>query len=263
MVSRGRERVAGGLRSSRVLAVNSAEIVKKKLEIESQSEAERRLHRALGHPSRARILAILHDFGDPLDAHQLAERIGLHANTVRSHLHMLEEVGLVSSRSEERVRPGRPRIVYEAVPSADFPTDAGGYRLLAQILASHLAETGGDPPTGAEHAGRAWGRMLARRPLPDARISAGEAVSDLVRLLDELGFQPQPEADPDGYRVVMRRCPFGDVASGYEQVVCQVHLGLVRGALEDVDVPLGADWLEPHVEPHVCVVHLVDRSEAA
>jgi predicted ArsR family transcriptional regulator len=60
----------------------------------------------------------------------------------------------------------------------------------------------------------------------------------------------------------MRRCPFAEVASAYEQVVCQVHLGLVRGALEEVGVSVAADWLKPHLEPHLCVAHLLDRTKA-
>ena len=231
--------------------------------IESGREMERRLHRALGDPSRARILAILHEADDPLDVRDLAERVGLHPNTARAHLRILVEVGLVASRAEERVVPGRPRIVYEAVPGADTPSNSGGYQLLARILASYLAGTEVDPAVQAEQAGRAWGRFLVEEPAPLTRISADEAVSRVVRLLDELDFRPQPQVDSEGVKIVMRRCPFGDVAASYEQVVCQVHLGLVRGALEEVGVSVGADWLKPHVEPHVCVVHLVDRTDAA
>jgi predicted ArsR family transcriptional regulator len=79
-------------------------------------ELDRRLHRALGDASRARILAVLHEAGAPLDARELAERVGLHSNTVRSHLGVLAEVGLVSAKAEERARPGRPRVVYGLVP---------------------------------------------------------------------------------------------------------------------------------------------------
>lgn len=242
-------------------SVNSRCMVQK-ISIEPGNELHRRLHRALGDASRARILAVLHEVEAPLDARALAERVGLHANTVRSHLGVLAEVGLVSAKAEKRTRPGRPRIVYEPVIEMADPAEAGEYRLLAQVLASCLAGSEADPGARAEHAGRAWGRYLVRRPAPLTRLSATEAVSRVVRLLDELGFQPNLEPDEDGYKVLMKRCPFGDVAAAYEQVVCQVHLGLVKGALEEVGVSVAADWLKPHLEPHLCVAHLIDRTKA-
>ena len=72
------------------------------------------LHRALSEPSRVRILEALREAEAPLDARELGTRVGLHWNTVRSHLRVLAEAGLVSARREERTRPGRPRLLYEA-----------------------------------------------------------------------------------------------------------------------------------------------------
>ncbi|MGH7540022.1 MAG: helix-turn-helix domain-containing protein, partial [Gemmatimonadota bacterium] len=72
------------------------------------------LHRALSDPSRGRILEVLQEAEAPLDARGLGTRVGLHLNTVRSHLRVLAEAGLVSARREERTRPGRPRVLYEA-----------------------------------------------------------------------------------------------------------------------------------------------------
>jgi predicted ArsR family transcriptional regulator len=228
--------------------------------IESRDEV--RVHRALGDPSRTRILAALREADHPLDAHALAERVGLHPNTVRSHLGVLVEVGLVSAQAEKRTRPGRPRIVYEPTIDAQGSAEPGGYRLLAQVLASYLAGSEPDARERAEEAGKLWGRHLVERPAPLTSLSASEGVDRVVRLLDELGFRPQLEVDEDGYTVLMRRCPFDEVAGAYGQVVCQVHLGLVRGALEETGVSVGADWLEPHRESHECVVHLLASGEA-
>ena len=263
-VSRGaKKRLADlGLQSERPSkSVNSGRIVTKS-SMEPGDNLDRRLHRALGDTSRARILAVLHEAGAPLDARELAERVGLHSNTVRSHLGVLAEVSLVSAKAEERARPGRPRIVYELVPETAAPEELGGYRLLAQILAGCLAGSEPDPAARSEQAGRAWGRYLVKRPAPFTSLSAKEAVSRVVRLLDELGFQPKLESDEEGHKVLMKRCPFYDVATAYEQVVCQVHLGLVRGALTELDAPLAADWLKPLVEPDLCIVHLAEEVNA-
>lgn len=226
------------------------------LSVESSDEV--RVHRALGDPSRARILAALREAERPLDVQALAERVGLHPSTVRSHLGVLGEVGLVSSEAEKRTRPGRPRIVYEPTLEVGGSAEASGYRLLAQVLASCLAGSEPDARERAEEAGRLWGRHLVQRPAPLTCLSAAEGVDRVVRLLDGLGFRPQLEVDEGGYTVLMRRCPFDEVAGAYGQVVCQVHLGLVRGALEETGVSVGADWLEPHRESHECVVHLLE-----
>jgi DNA-binding transcriptional ArsR family regulator len=109
---------------------------------EAAAELDAALHRALSDPSRVQILKVVQEAETPLDARELGTRVGLHVNTVRSHLRVLAEAGLVSEKREERARPGRPRILYEAAAAPlDAPAPAG-YRLLAQILASSLAGSG-------------------------------------------------------------------------------------------------------------------------
>src|SRR5438093_9489008 len=97
------------------------------------------LHRALSDPSRVRILELVQQAEAPLDARELGTRVGLHVNTVRSHLRVLAEAGLVAAGREEPTGPGRPRVLYQA-PAEPLDAPAlDSYRLLAQILASSLA----------------------------------------------------------------------------------------------------------------------------
>ncbi len=206
-------------------------------------------HRALADPSRARILRTLAEAGGPLDAHQLAARVGLHPNTVRWHLGVLANAGFVSSRTEPRTRPGRPRVVFTATEEeAEGRED---YRLLAAILAGSLSGTE-NGTAAAERAGEAWGRFLVERPRPFARLSAGDAADQVVRLLDEHGFEPERENGD----VLMHRCPFRDLAEQHGDVVCAVHLGLIRGALAEIGAPVTATRLEPFVEPGLCRARL-------
>ena len=215
-----------------------------------------RLHRALSDESRVRILEILHEAEAPLDAQELAQRVGLHVNTVRAHLDVLIEVGLASTRLEERSRPGRPRMLYRANPGAPHEGEPTGYRLLAQVLASYLAETQPDPGACAEQAGRVWGGYLVERAAPFTSISTQETVQRVVRLLDRFGFRPELRSDKKGHEILMKRCPFHDAAKVYPGVVCQVHLGLIRGSLEELGGTVEADGLQAFVEPGVCVARL-------
>jgi predicted ArsR family transcriptional regulator len=210
-------------------------------------------HKALGDVSRFRILEELRVRG-PLDSRELGRRVGLHPNTVRSHVEQLIEAGLVKTATAAPAGRGRPRVLYEADPDS-APAQQGGYRLLAQILASYLASTD-QPQTVAEGVGRAWGSYLTERPQPFAGVSADEATARLVALFAELGFMPEAVADGAERKVLLHRCPFREVAESNQQVVCAVHLGMLRGALTEMGAPLEATRLDPFVEPALCVAHL-------
>ena len=224
---------------------------------EAAAELDAALHRALSDPSRVQILKVVQEAETPLDARELATRVGLHVNTVRSHLHLLAEAGLVSARREARTRPGRPRLLYEAAAEAlDAP--AASYRLLAQILASSLAGSERDPSARAEEAGRVWGAHLVRKPPPFTSISKEKTIDQVVRLHEEHGFSPELRRAPSGQEIVLKHCPFQEAATTYQTVICPLHLGLVRGALTALGTGVEADWLKPFAEPGACVAHITD-----
>jgi predicted ArsR family transcriptional regulator len=213
------------------------------------------LHRALSDPSRVRILESLRA-GGPLDASQLADKVGLHANTVRSHLRVLARAGLVAVHPEDRHVRGRPRLVYEATPEGEAREAPSGYQLLAEILASELSSSGEDSVERAEQAGRGWGRFLVTRRPPHATATASEDIDAVLRLLEEAGFDPALEPDEAGHTVLMQRCPFGEVADHYRKIVCAVHLGLMQGALAELGAHVEADRLVPFARPGICSAHL-------
>jgi predicted ArsR family transcriptional regulator len=217
------------------------------------------VHRALSSPARTRIVEILRE--EPsLDAAVLAERLGLHLNTVRAHLNVLEDAELVEAAVEERARPGRPRLLYRAMPAGQEPgpsAEDAGYRFLASILASFLGATSDDPVAAAERAGHAWGGFVVDEPPPFSDLDPEEGVRRLVEMLEEYGFDPLLEdREPHRPYLVLRRCPFLDVAREHQDVVCSIHLGLMRGALEELGVDVRARDLIPWATPDTCVSHL-------
>ena len=54
----------------------------------------------------------------------------------------------------------------------------------------------------------------------------------------------------------MQPCPFLELARRHEEVVCPIHLGLMRGALSELGARTTATKLEPFVRPELCVAHL-------
>lgn len=226
-------------------------------EPQSDADVDTAVHRALAKDSRVRLLRALTAAAEPLGARELAEQVGLHLTTVRAHLDVLVDAGLVASEREPRTTPGRPRLLYRPVTDVP-PQEVGGYRLLAEMLASHLTATTTDPTAPATAVGRVWGEYLSDRAPPFARVSADEAGTRLLELFGRLGFEP--ELDDDGTRMLLHRCPFLDVACRHPDVVCSLHLGLLQGALHALGDPLTASDLQPFAEPSLCIAHLSDHS---
>ena len=195
------------------------------------------------------MLAALVKARTPIDAAELARRVGLHPNTVRFHLGRLTAAGLVGSTLEARSRPGRPHVLYE--PTAEAREPAEDYRFLARMLATAL-EAGAEPQSQAERAGERWGRHLVAPRAPDEPVTAGAAREEIGRLLADQGFAPEQA----GETVRMCRCPFKDLAESHGGVICALHLGLVRGALEALEAPVQVTALRPFAEPGVCLLDL-------
>jgi predicted ArsR family transcriptional regulator len=210
--------------------------------------------------SRANVLDMLRAADHPVDVREIAERIGLHPNTARFHLEALVEAGLAVRETEDRETPGRPRIGYRA--TSDGPAGRRHYRLLAEMLASVISGTMPDPGAVAEQAGHAWGGYLTEQPPPYQRLSAAQAVAKLTDTMEEIGFAPQavPDADGAAYELRLRQCPFREVAQQHREVICGLHLGLIRGAFDLMRAPVTAERLDPFVEPTVCVAHLRQRA---
>jgi predicted ArsR family transcriptional regulator len=81
-------------------------------------------------------------------------------------------------------------------------------------------------------------------------------VRRLSAVLADAGFAPDTVDDPDRPVIALRHCPFREVAEQHQDVVCSLHLGLLRGVLAEVRAPLRADRLEPFVGPSLCLAHL-------
>ena len=215
-------------------------------------------------PRHAQVLDALRHADTPLGVADIARQLGIHPNTARFHLDALVAGGAAVRALEPPSGPGRPRAMYRMRPGMD----RGGirsYRLLAQILLSNLSAAGTEAEETATQAGRAWGGFLIGRAPPFQHLTGEAAVTRLTGLLDEVGFEPEPEPRPDGAVpavIRLRHCPFLELAEGYDQLVCRIHLGLMQGALAELDAPVTAARLEPFAEPGACLIRLEHASAA-
>ncbi len=204
---------------------------------------------------RARVLERLQLHAEPVTIAALAGELGMHVNTVRDHLEALVARGLaIRERAPIRGR-GRPAWRYTAAEdNAEPDSRVRDYAGLASALAAHIARTSADPSADALAAGTEWGRSLARETSPPSPSTAAGARQRVVEILDELGFDPDPDA---GARSVnLRRCPLLDTARRYPDIVCSVHLGIIRGALTELGGEPERTALLPFSEPDGCRLHL-------
>lgn len=223
---------------------------------------------------RADVLEVLRSAREPLRVQEVARRTGVHANTARFHLDALVEAGLATREAQARATPGRPSFAYRAARHAP----AAGhrqYRLLAEMLSSLIEGLLPDPGQAAAEAGREWGRYLTERPAPYQRITAAKAISRLLAVLAEIGFAPEagpaggPQFAPESgaasaqREVWLRRCPFREVAEHRRDVVCQLHLGLMQGVLEQLRAPVTATQIHPFAEPSLCIAELTTLPASA
>lgn len=203
-------------------------------------------------PTRAGVLHHLRDLGDGASAAAVAAALGLHPNTSRFHLDALVAQGLVVRETEQRTLPGRPRVLYRAVDGHRL----NRYQELAGAMVRHFAGPMEDRAALAREAGRAWGEGLraefVRANLPHSPLHR------LMACMADLGYAPEIEgAQPD--KLVLRPCPFEDLAGDDPEVVCQLHLGLMGGVLGD-DQPLRVRSLRPWVTQTRCEADLVTEN---
>jgi predicted ArsR family transcriptional regulator len=185
--------------------------------------------KALADDTRYSVYRELATSTSALSAQELADRLGVHANTVRLHLERLRDVGLVDVEAVHRGTVGRPQHLYflaDGAPGLGF--DPPAHALLAGLLGA-LAERVGATPDEATETGRAWGAQAVRR------TRTGSCLPALETELRDLGFEPAvgpgDGTSEGGARIEFLHCPFRELAEAYPELVCNLHRGLCEGVV--------------------------------
>ena len=200
---------------------------------------------------RTHIIQLLRDAKEPLSVAEVAGAVGVHVNTARFHLESLVDAGLARRETEARSLPGRRRILYTGTLPNQTHERAQGYRLLAEILTSTIAAR--YPAAGEDmyEVGKEWGRYLTSRPTPFEVFDEGEIDKRVVDKLDALWFAPELCRD-GGPHLLLHHCPFVETAKRAPQVVCQLHVGMINGSLEELRSAQRVVRIEPQAQPHLC-----------
>jgi predicted ArsR family transcriptional regulator len=219
---------------------------------------------ALGEPTRQAVYRYVAGTGDWVSRDQAADGVGLERGTAAHHLERLADAGLLETeyrRVSGRQGPGagRPAKLYRrarrhfqvSLPPRDYELAA---RLLAE--AADRSRSDGTDLTAALHdVARAEGRRLGDRIRSGLHGSAARRTADRQRAaldaIEEQGYEPVTE--PDG-TVVLRNCPFHQLARHHTELVCGMNHCLLDAAVETV----GRTRLHARLAPHdsFCCVRL-------
>lgn len=209
--------------------------------------------KALGDNTRYAIYLELARSTSALSTADIAERLGLHPNTVRPHLERMRDAGLLDVEVDSRGSVGRPQHRYSLASDApSLGLEPPTFPLLAGLLANVAAALGPHSEVVAE-AGRVHGRHAGAQ-----RADAPSCVAAVTDELADLGFDPASGQDGRTTTVAFTRCPYRELAEAFPELVCHLHRGIVEGMVEvlgEVDVTRFATLADR--DP--CQVDLVSR----
>lgn len=193
--------------------------------------------------SRTRVQIAIDTAGDSLSVEQIAERTGLHANTVRGHLDVLLAGGAITRTAADAQGRGRPRWLY-----ASATPPASPFQFLAEALSAQLART--EDPSIAQGAAELWAHALPTLPVAD---TPDEAVDEATDALNRLGFQAV--ASPLRDSIAVTGCPYADLVDD-NPVICDIHTALVVRLLDQTGQPVTVEAMDVWARRGMCVARL-------
>lgn len=227
--------------------------------------------------ARQRVLDEVETAHRPLRTAEVADRLGLHHNTVREHLDALVEAGFVRATPETTGRRGRPALLYSS--TAPDPGEVlDSYLALLDAVAESLGD-GEAAETMAREIGRRWARGSSRVTAPassapdspcgahtassttqvqpaasptgsqpaawpgpaasaSTKATTSRAAAALSRLVPELSRMGfAPEAD--GERLILRACPLITGTRVPHDLVCVMHEAYLAEVCAQHTAPVG------------------------
>ena len=216
---------------------------------------------AFGDPTRRDIFLFAHEHDAGVTAADCATQFDLHANVARHHLDKLASGGCLEvAIAKSAGGVGRPSKRYRATEDAvHLAVNVRQDDILVALLGRALALLPADVAEQmAEEVGQEYGKAMAESLEPAATHRSFQgALHAVADALSAHGFAARAEqVDGDQLRIVAEHCPFGDAVVEHP-VICAVDRGIVKGMLNQLVGPSGADTASSLAQgDDICVTHV-------
>jgi predicted ArsR family transcriptional regulator len=182
--------------------------------------ATQRRARALGDPTRFAIFRSIAEAETPRTIADLRASFSLNHTTIRQHLAILVDAGLLRESVAPPSGPGRPRLQYAVAPGIEGTwAHDGPYERLALMLLETLKSGRAPYEVGLEQGQRSTSAAFVGSDPFDA------VEADVARA----GFEPHRVDHGEEMQLTLARCPFANVAAADPATVCTLHRGLADG----------------------------------
>jgi predicted ArsR family transcriptional regulator len=181
---------------------------------------------ALQDSTRRRILLDFYAHGGEWTVGDVAKAVGVHRTVAHRHLERLVALGYLEA-GQRRGKQGKPAKLYRfAGKQIDLSYPVRRFARLSALLAESIRERDQGGIQAAREAGRRYGATLVGR--------TADSPQAVLHQLAPLGAQYQIE----GNEVLARNCIFRQACAGADDVVCELHAGLLQGAFEQAGLAL-------------------------
>jgi predicted ArsR family transcriptional regulator len=192
---------------------------------------------ALQDRTRRRILLDFHVHQAEWTVADVAKAVGVHRTVAHRHLEHLVALGYLTA-GQRRGKSGKPAKLYRlAGQQIDLSYPVRRFARLSGLLAKSVQQHGRGGIQAAREAGRGYGASLISEP--------SDSVQSVLRQLAPLGAD-YVIADHDEVRA--RNCIFRQACAVAEDVVCELHAGLLEGALQQAGLALRAEAFGNYAE---------------
>lgn len=191
---------------------------------------------ALHHPVRAKLYAFIRRAGGPVTREQAATAIGISAKLAAFHLGQLVDVGLLHAEdliAPGRRGPGRAPKAYTLAPGEwHISMPERRYGLLAEMLTRAVltSQAGESARQAVLRVATETGRQLgedARTARRLGRLGPERALTAAAEVLEDCGYEPHRATGA----IVLRNCPFAQLATSAPELVCTLNRHLIDGLL--------------------------------
>jgi predicted ArsR family transcriptional regulator len=195
---------------------------------------------ALADPTRRQVYEAVAGAHEKVSRDQVAASVNIGRTLAAHHLDKLAEAGLVEVTFQRGAAGGRPAKFYrraERQVAVSLPPRS--YAQAGELLAEALEKAGAD-------------KVLQQVALRHGRrVPPGESMWET---LESHGYEPVREDD----EILLRNCPFHQLAQEFPPLICGMNLALISGMAQGANWPVTAA-MRP--QPGYCCVVLENPRE--